>query len=194
MGPNNMNERGAGLDQPIGGAGNRYSRFEYIVSADTHPFDRQAHAIPTGVEDAPGLFDHFIWLLRSGGREGWYEVAVLAAQQFVYGHIQGLADDIVECDIDGGHRGSYGAAAFEILAAVHFLPQRATLHRVSADQPWSEVFDDTGYGQLAPGKTGLTPAIDAGVGFDFDQQLVTMADPDREGLDICDLHGCDIPC
>ena len=119
----------------------------------------------------------------AGRREERDEVALLAAEQLVDRHAERLALDVVQRDVDGRDGGRQHAAALEVVAAVHLLPERADGHRVRADQELPEVLDGADDRLLAPGEAGLAPAVDALVGLDLDDELVADADPDRVALD-----------
>ena len=63
-------------------------------------------------------------------------VAELAAQQFVDRHLQRLALEVPERDLDAGQRGDQraGEAALEDEAAAQFLEDRVDRERIAADQ------------------------------------------------------------
>ena len=135
----------------------------------------------------PARWHHRPSALVAGRGEGRDAVALLAAEQLVDRHAERLALDVVEGDVDGGDRRLQHAAALEVLAAIHLLPERADLHRVAADEELAIVLDRADHGLLAAGQAALAPAVDALVGLDLDEQLVAGADPDRIGLDRGDL-------
>ena len=89
---------------------------------------------PAGSGEGLGLLDH----LRAGGGPGRGEgrdaVALLAAEELVDRYAERLALDVVERDVDGRDRRGEHPAAFEILAAVHLLPERADREGVAADE------------------------------------------------------------
>ena len=73
-----------------------------------------------------GLLDHRRRPRLVAGRgEGRDAVALLAAEQLVDRHAERLALDVVQRDVDGRDRRLQDAAALEILAAIHLLPERA---------------------------------------------------------------------
>ena len=76
-------------------------------------------------------------------------VALLAAEQLVDRHAERLALDVVQGDVDRRDRGLQDAAAFEILAAIHLLPDAADLHGVLADQELAVVLDGADHRLLA---------------------------------------------
>ena len=92
-------------------------------------------------------------------------------------------------DVDGGDGAGEDAAALEILAAVHLLPQGTDAPRVLADQELAEVVDGALHGELAAGDARLSPTVVAGVGLDLDHEQVARAAPDGKALDVGDLHG-----
>ena len=149
---------------------------------------RQPHGDPSGFEQRLALLDHFGAGRRRSRGEGRDAVALLAAEQFVDRHAQGLALDVVEGDVERRNGGLQHAAALEILAAVHFLPQGAGLERIAADEELAVMFESTGHGLFAAGEATLAPAEYAFVGLDFYQQLVAAADPDGIGANGGDLH------
>ena len=68
-------------------------------------------------------------------------VAELAAQQFVDGHLERLALEIPQRDLDAGERGDQraGEAALEDEAAAQFLEERVDRERIAADEPRREL-------------------------------------------------------
>src|SRR5207249_3842935 len=74
-------------------------------------------------------------------RKARHDIALLAAQQLVHGHAQGLARDVVQRDVNRALRGQQHAPTLEILAAIQLLPEAPALHRVFADQKLAEVFE-----------------------------------------------------
>ena len=125
------------------------------------------------------LLDHLRAAGPAGGGEGRDDVALLAAEELVDRHAERLALDVVERDVDRRDRGLQHAAALEVLAAVHLLPERADGERVVADQELAIVLDGADDGLLAAGEAALAPAEDALVGLDLDEELVADADPGR---------------
>ena len=63
--------------------------------------------------------------LGGGAGESRHPVPLLAAEELVHRHAQRLALDVVERDVDRRDGGGQHAPAFEILAAIHLLPERA---------------------------------------------------------------------
>ena len=124
----------------------------------------------------------------AGGREQWDEVALLPAQKLVDGDAEGLAADVVQRDVDRRLRRGQDPAAFEILAAVEALPDRATGHRIGTDEEVPVVADRRRDGFLTCRETRLAPAHDANVGRYPDEAL--RADPDHRDVrpDVGDPH------
>ena len=122
-----------------------------------------------------------------GGKAGDF-LALFPAEQLIDRHVERLAHDVVERDVDGALRSQQHAPALEILAAVELLPDPADLHGIFADEKLAEVFERADHGQFAPTQAGLAQPGDAFVGFDLDDQLVAVADPDRQGFDRSDAH------
>ena len=84
-----------------------------------------------------------VGLAQAGGGEGRHLVPLPSAQQLVDRHAQHLALDVVQRDVDGRDRRRQHAAALEILAAVHLLPDRPDPARVTADQELAVVLQGT---------------------------------------------------
>ena len=84
-------------------------------------------------------------------------VALLAAEQFVDRHAERLALDVVQGDVDRRDRRLQHAAALEILAAIHLLPDAADLHRVLADEELAVVLDGADHRLLAADDRPLSP-------------------------------------
>ena len=118
---------------------------------------------------------------------------MLAAEQLVDGHAERLALDVVERDVDGADRGGEHAAALEILAAVHLLPERARAHRVAPDHELAKMLDRAGHGALAPGKARFAPAENPLIRLDLDDELVAHADPDDQRMDGGYFHASSSP-
>ena len=123
-----------------------------------------------------------------GGGKAGDLLALFAAEQLIDRDVERLAHDVVERNVDGALGGQQHAPAFEILAAIEFLPDPADLHGVFADEELAEVLERADHGQLAPAQAGLAQPGDAFVGFDLDHQLVAVADPDWQGFDCSDAH------
>ena len=117
-------------------------------------------------------------------------VAHLAAQQLVDRHAQRLALDVVERDVDGGHRRREDALRGEEAAPEEHLPDVLDAERVLPDEDVLEVLDRADHGQLAPGDARLADAVDAFVGIDDDEQEVAVSGPHGITFDVGDLH-CD---
>ena len=92
-------------------------------------------------------------------------------------------------DVDGRDGGGEGAAPFEVLRAVHLLPEGTAAHGVAAFEEAGEVPHGAGDGDFAADETGLAPAVDTLVGFYFDEHLVAGGDADGMGLYCGDAHG-----
>ena len=75
------------------------------------------------------------------------------AHQPIHGHAERLAGDVVQRDINGRDGAGQYPPAFEVLAAIHFLPQRAAAHGVFAEQELAVVSDRTYDRQLAARNT-----------------------------------------
>jgi len=134
------------------------------------------------------LVDHLRPRLGGGGREGRHPVPVLPAEELVDGHAQRLAADIVERDVDRGDRGRQHPTALEVLAPIHFLPERAGTHRITADCELGVVLEGTDHRLLAARQPRLTPPVHPVVGLDLDQQLVPDPHPGWVRLDRRDPH------
>jgi hypothetical protein len=78
--------------------------------------------------------------------------------------------------------------ALEILAAVEQLPDMADLERIEADEDFGIVLDRAHHRLLAARQAAFTPAENAFVGLDLDDELVTGTHPDGVGLDGSNLH------
>src|SRR5579871_1274627 len=113
---------------------------------------------------------------------------MLAAEQLVHGDAKRLALDVMEGDVDRRDGAAKHPAALEILASVHLLPEGAGAHRITADEKLTIVLDGAHDCALAIGHARLAPAVEPFVGFDLDDQLVPVADPDRIGMNGGYLH------
>ena len=96
-------------------------------------------------------------------------------------------------DVDGRDGGGEGAAAFEVLRAVHLLPEGAAAHGVAAFEEAGEVLHGAGHGDFAADKAGFAPTVDAFVGFYFDEHLVAGGDADGTGFYCGNAHGACSP-
>ena len=172
----------------LGGADQRAPGLEAAGLVRVALHAREADAGPAGLETALGQLDDATDLVGANGGERIDEVSMLAAEQLPHRDAERLALDVVQRDVDGGDGGSQDAAAFEVLAAVHLLPQRADIGGVAPDQPASVVLDGAGDGAFAAGEAGFAPALQAGVGDHANEELGASPDPDGEAVDGCDLH------
>ena len=113
---------------------------------------------------------------------------MLTAEQLVHGDAERLPLDVMEGDVDRRDGAAKHPAALEILASVHLLPEGAGAHRIPADEKLTVVLDGAHDGALAIGHPRLAPTVEPFVGFDLDDQLVPVADPDRIGVNGGYLH------
>jgi hypothetical protein len=97
---------------------------------------------------------------------------VLTTQQLVNGYTKRLAPDGVERDVERANGRRQDAATFKILAAIHFLPQGASLPRVSVNEKFAIVLDCPNHRSLATGQAGLAPTVDPVIGGHLDHKLV----------------------
>ena len=111
-------------------------------------------------------------------------------QQLPDGRVQVLSQDVPKGDVDGGGGGGNDGSAFIVLSAVHLLVDVFDAARVLPDQKVAHVLDGPGHGLLAGGGASLSDAVDALVGFDFDDQQVFALDTHEIGLDVGNLHAC----
>ncbi len=157
-------ERAAHFDQPGRHLHHPVPRLEGHIAlghvALGHVGRQQANALPALRLHLQGEFDS----LRGGGGadrgESRHEVATLAAEQMVHRDAELLALDVQQRDVDGGDRRAQDAAAFEILAAVHILPQMVGLQRILPDQEVAEMVDRALNGAQPADQSGLAPAED----------------------------------
>jgi hypothetical protein len=70
-------------------------------------------------------------------------VAHLAAEQFIDRHVEGLALDVPQCDIDRGDSAGYGAAG-EVVRPQHHVPVVFDGERVLPDQVFAVLRDRRG--------------------------------------------------
>src|SRR6185437_15923798 len=176
----------AGLGAPAGRLANAFARLVAIIAALA--FGKEADCRPACLAQDLRLLDHLSSGRCRGRGEGRHEMSLLAAEQLKDRHIQCLALDVVAGDVERRNRRLEYAAAFEILAAVHFLPKRASLEGITPDEEFTVVLDGPRDRLFAPRQTAFAPAEDTLVGLDLDQHLVAMPDPDRIGTDGGDLH------
>ena len=124
---------------------------------------------------------------------------LLSAEEFVDGDAEFLADDVVEGDVDGRDCAGDAAATLEVLPSIHLLPYPTAPHRVLADEPLPEMVYHSANGEFAAGEAGFSPTVDAFVGLDLYEHLVSVPDPYRVVLDVGDFHrgnrvdGCWVP-
>ena len=111
-------------------------------------------------------------------------------QQLPDGRVQVLSQDVPKGDVDGGGGGGNDGSAFIVLSAVQLLVDVFDAARVLPDQKVAHVLDGPGHGLLAGGGASLSDAVDALVGFDFDDQQVFALDTHETGLDVGNLHAC----
>src|SRR6185295_2874374 len=110
-------------------------------------------------------------------------ITLLAAQQLVDRYSEHLALDVVQGNVDRRDRSLQNAATFEVLAAIHLLPDAADLHRVPSNEKLAVVLDGADHGLLTRRQPAFAPTVDALIGFDLDDQLISDANPNRIGLD-----------
>src|SRR6478609_9466057 len=129
----------AGLGAPSGGQRDVFARLVDLGALMTRR--RQAQRGPAMRDQHPGLLDHIRAGLAVGGGECRNAVALLAAEELVYGDAERLALDVVKRDVDRRYRGGEHSASLEILATVHFLPERADAEGIAADKKLRIVLD-----------------------------------------------------
>ena len=112
-------------------------------------------------------------------------VAHLAAQQVGDAHAQGLALDVPQRLVDAGQCAHVDAAAAVEAGAVHHGPVVLDLAGVLADEVIGQLIDHGGDGVGAAFEHRLAPAVDALVGFDFEE---APARRDDEGGEAGDFH------
>ena len=143
-----VSQRLSALDCPFGGLGDAFAWLIDLV----RPLARRDQA-----DRLPALrleFEHLLDGFRARGfrtrrGEGRNEIALLAAQQLVDRHAERLALDVVERNVDRRDRCLQDAPTFEVLAAIHLLPDAADLHRILADEKLAVVLDGAGDRLLA---------------------------------------------
>jgi hypothetical protein len=115
-------------------------------------------------------------------------VAELAAHQLIDRHLERLALEIPQRDLDAGQRGDQrpGKAALEHQAAADVLENGVDGKGVATDQFMRQLMLDDGDG-LMPAMHAFAQARNAGIGFDAYPQMHAMA-ARRRRLDRCDLH------
>ena len=127
-----------------------------------------------------------------GGGEAGHVMALGASQELVDRHVEAAGHEVVQCDVDCRDGGGEHAAAFEVLAPVHLLPQRADSAGILAQQELPVVAHRCGNGKLPPHEAGLAPAVVAGVGLDLHDAEIPPTAPEGHRLDFGDLH-CPLP-
>ena len=176
----------AGANEPRRRRRNRFARLEDVLRR--LPDGKEPDAGPAEPDQLLGFLDH----RRSGGerrREGRHTVAMPSPEQLIDRNAKRLAFDVIKSDVDRRDRAREHATAFEVLASIHFLPERASAHRIAPDQELAIVLDGADYSALAVGHPQFAPAIKAFVGLDLDDELIAVADPDRIGVNGRYLHG-----
>jgi hypothetical protein len=173
---------------PLGGDGDRLTRLEDSVAVRPEAPDQGSDALPALRHVALNLLDQVVQVLRAGGHEAGHEVALLAAQQLVDGHIKALGHQVVQGDVNGRHRGGQHAPALEVLAAVGLLPDAADAARVLPDQEVTEVGHRPAHRQVAGAQAGLAPAVVPVVGLDPYDLHVAEARVEGVELDVGDFH------
>jgi hypothetical protein len=174
----------------LDGPRNRRMGFDPFEVAGNAAFDG-------GDAQLPGLGAH---LAHLGGRVGADVVVaghtgrvVGAAEEFIDGLLENLAADIPRGLIDGGNRrADDGPGAIEAMD-VPRLPVVLDRHGVGADQKLFEVLDAVdGSGGFAF-EPAFAPAVDALVGFDFDEDIRAVGlfgcgQGNAKGLDVGDAE------
>ena len=166
--------------------GNGLARLEDIAAV--LPDGKEADGVEPHLHELAGTLHRPFPGSISRGGEGGNDMALPAPEQFVNGHAERLALDVVKGDVDGRDGCLQHAAAFEVLAAVHLLPDATDLHGILPQQELAIVLDGTGDRAFPAGQPALAPAEDTLVGLHLDEQLVTYAYPRRIGLDGSDLE------
>ena len=112
-------------------------------------------------------------------------VAHVPAEELVDGHLEVLAGDVPERDVDGAERTHHRRAA-EVAPAVHVLPVVLDPQRVLAHQVAAHLLDGGGGGfQETPG-AGLAQAHQPVVRMHLHQQVLIQ----EQRFDFGDLHEC----
>jgi hypothetical protein len=132
-------------------------------------------------------------LIFPDGVDGFFDVAAVgvgvdedaltgfAAEQVVDGSVEGFALDVPECDIDGGDGGHGDGAAAPVGSAIEVLPGVLDVEGIAVDEAGDDVFGEVGCdGELAAVERGVSEAVEAGVGFDFERDEVAAGRADDQ--------------
>ena len=88
-----------GLDEPLGGVGDRLPGLEEGLIAGLGVSGDEAHGRPALVDVADGVVDGVRAHRRAGGDEAGDVVSLRAAEELVYGDAEAFGDEVVERDV-----------------------------------------------------------------------------------------------
>ncbi len=117
---------------------------------------------------------------------------MLATEQLVHRNANLLSDDVVKGKVDCRYGSSESSTTFEVLAAVHLLPEPTAPHGIATNQELSIVLNDSLDPEFSTGESRFSPTVDTFVGFDFYEHLVSTTDPDSKRFYISNFH-CFVP-
>ena len=111
------------------------------------------------------------------------------SQQLVDGHVQRLALDVPQGDVDGAYGTGIDLVRWKEAAPEHMLPQPLGAERVLPDDDLREVLDGLADGRTPVADAHFAETVEAFVRLDlYDEILAAVAVGDREALYIADLH------
>jgi hypothetical protein len=105
-----------------------------FIRRDCVGFPSEPKAVPTCLHGFAGRGNQSVWIVSPNTSEGWNAGSLLAAQELMHWYSQGFAFDIVKGYINRGHRCGKDASSFEVLAAIHLLPERSNQHGIPSNQ------------------------------------------------------------
>ena len=177
------------LYQSFCGFGNCFTRFENVFALFASIGMVQAKAIKSLCNYLLSDLDHFFWTTTCSTGKCWYPVTVFTTQKLVNWHVKFFPDNVVQSYIDSRNSGGHGSSAFKVLATIHFLPERSTLHWITANKEFAIMFYHSFDCNFSTRESRFSPSIYALISFNFYQHLVACANPDGKRFDISNFHG-----
>ena len=112
-----------------------------------------------------------------------------AAQQIVDGHIERLALNVPQGDVDGRHGRGEDTLRREEATAEEDLPDVLNPEGIHADQDIAKILHGADHGQFPTGDACFAYAVDPLIGVHHHKEEIPSATPDGVTLYVCDFHG-----
>ena len=112
-----------------------------------------------------------------------------AAQQIVDGHIERLALNVPQGDVNGRHGRGEDTLRREEAAAEEKLPDVLNTEGILPNQNVAEILHRADYGQFAAGDACFAHPVDPLICVHHHKEEIPSATPDGVTLYVCDFHG-----